>query len=465
LTVINPVDGTVVTKDVQVAGPADVDAAVAAARAAFKGPWKNFSGAERAKCMMRFADLIEANIKQLARLETVAMGQPTLVGKTFIGLCPPGWRYYAGFADKIGGEMFPEDGDGLYKLIRYEPLGVCAGISAWNGTQVFVYWKIAPALAAGNTCIFKTSEKSPLGALALGRMVIDAGFPPGVVNFISGGRDTGHLLASHMDIDKISFTGSAAAGRKVQEAAAKSNLKRVTLELGGKSPRLVFDDADLETAVVQASQGFLLNSGQICAASSRTFVQEGIAGKFTEALKAHFEALSGAMGDPMSESTYLGPLADQAQFDRVMDFLEAGKHDAKTLTGGGRHGNKGYYIEPTIFVDPATNSKIYTDEVFGPVLVLKTFKTEEEAIELANGTRYGLAAYLHTKDLTRALRVSAELEAGSVYVNSDFAVTVNTPFGGYKESGNGGRESGRAGLMAYLQEKSVLIRMNNPSKG
>lgn len=306
-------------------------------------------------------------------------------------------------------------------------------------------------------CIFKTSEKSPLGALALGQMVIEAGFPPGVINFISGGRETGQLLASHMGIDKISFTGSGAAGRKVQEAAAKSNLKRVTLELGGKSPCVIFDDADFEVAVTQASQGFLVNSGQVCAASSRTYVQEGIAERFTQALKDRFEAFVGAMGDPSNDSTFLGPLADRAQFDRVMNFLEIGKQDSKLLTGGGRHGEKGNFIEPTIFVEPVASSRIYTEEIFGPVLVLKTFKTEEEALELANKTSYGLAAYLHTADLTRALRVSAAMQAGTVYVNCEFGVTPNTPFGGWKESGNGSRESGKAGLTAYLQEKSVLI--------
>lgn len=278
-----------------------------------------------------------------------------------------------------------------------------------------------------------------------------------MINFISGGRDTGHLLAAHMDINKISFTGSAAAGRKVQEAAAKSNLKHVTLELGGKSPCLVFDDANFEAAATHASQGFLLNSGQVCAASSRTFVQEGIATKFCEALKDRFEALHHAIGDPRHESTYLGPLADHAQFDRVMSFLEDGKKDANVLTGGGRYGDKGNFIEPTIFMNPSVTSRIYTDEIFGPVLVVKTFKTEDEAVEMANDTSYGLAAYLHTNDVTRALRVSSALAAGSVYVNCGFGVTPNTPFGGWKQSGNGGRESGRAGLMSYLQAKSVII--------
>lgn len=232
----------------------------------------------------------------------------------------------------------------------------------------------------------------------------------------------------------------------------------MTLELGGKSPSLIFNDADMETALTQASQGFLVNSGQVCAAASRTFVQEGIAPQFVEALKDKFEYFLHAMGDPLAPNTFLGPLADRIQFDRVMAFLEEGKKDAHVLTGGGRHGNKGNFIEPTIFLDPPTESKIYTDEIFGPVLVVKTFKTEAEVVELANDTSYGPAAYLYTSDITRALRVSANLEAGSVFINGPFMPTINTPFGGLKQSGNGGRESGKHGLMSYLEPKSILIK-------
>ncbi|KAK5188473.1 hypothetical protein LTR47_010820 [Exophiala xenobiotica] len=438
ITVKNPIDDSVVTSEVQVAGPADVDAAVAAARAAFQsGPWKSFTGAQRAACMNKLADLIEANLDGLCRLESIAMGQPIVVGKTFTSFSISQWRYYAGFSDKIGGEMFPEDGDGTYKLVRYEPLGILIN-----------FFKI----------IFKSSEKSPLGVLAMGKLVVEAGFPPGVINFISGGGETGHLLANHMDIDKISFTGSVQSGRKVQQAATNSNLKRVTLELGGKSPSLIFNDADMEMALTPASQGFLVNSGQVCAAASRTFVQEGIAPKFIEALKDKFEYFVHAMGDPLAPNTFLGPLADRIQLDRVMTFLEEGKKDAQVLTGGGRHGNKGNFIEPTIFLDPPKESKIYTDEIFGPVLVVKTFKTEAEVVKLANDTSYGLAAYLYTSDITRALRVSANLEAGSVFINGPFMPTINTPFGGLKQSGNGGRESGKHGLMSYLEPKSILIK-------
>jgi aldehyde dehydrogenase (NAD+) len=258
----------------------------------------------------------------------------------------------------------------------------------------FVFAQIAPAVAAGNTYIFKSSEKSPLGALALGELVKEAGFPPGVINFVTGAGKVGSLLASHMDIAKIAFTGSAATGRLVQIAAAKSNLKHCTLELGGKSPAIIFDDADVDNAVRYNSQGFLLNSGQICAAGSRVLVQEGIAPKIIEAIKQAFAQLDGAMGDAASEQTYLGPLADKQQFDRVMSFLEEGKKEGagmEVLTGGNRKGDKGMFVEPTIILNPDLKSKIYTDEIFGPVLTIKTFKTEDEAIEMANNTSYGLS--------------------------------------------------------------------------
>jgi len=252
-------------------------------------------------------------------------------------------------------------------------------------------------VAAGNTYIFKSSEKSPLGVLALGELVKEAGFPPGVINFVTGGGKVGSLLASHMDIAKIAFTGSAATGRLVQIAAAKSNLKHCTLELGGKSPAIIFDDADIDNAIKYNSQGFLLNSGQICAAASRMLVQEGIAPKIIEAIKQAFAKLDGVMGDAASEQTYLGPLADKAQFDRVMGFLEEGKKEGagmEVLTGGNRKGDKGMFVEPTVILNPDSKSKIYTDEIFGPVLTIKTFKTEDEAIEMANNTSYGLSGEL-----------------------------------------------------------------------
>ena len=285
-----------------------------------------------------------------------------------------------------------------------------------------------------------------------------------MINFVSGGGKTGALLASHMKIAKISFTGSIASGRQVQQAATKSNLKRCTLELGGKSPALVFNDADLENAVLQNSQNFLLNSGQICVATSRTLIQEGIAPKFIEALKAKFGDFSHAMGDTMKPETFLGPLADKKQFDSVMAFLEQGRKDGvEVISGGGRKGDKGNFVEPTLLLNPSATSTVYTQEIFGPVLAIKTFKTEEEGIEMANDTTYGLGAALYTSDVTRALRVSAKLEAGTVCVNSAFSLNVNMPFGGLKMSGTG-REVGKAGLMAYVEAKAIHINMNVPTK-
>lgn len=396
LTLTNPWDESTVATDVHVANSADVDAAVAASVLAVKkGPWKKFTGAQRAACMLKFADLVEQNMDKLARLESLPTGRPIAMIRYFdLPHMVSVYRYYAGWADKIAGKTFPEDA-GNYKIVRYEPVGVCAGIASWNATFLYVGWKIAPALATGCSFIFKASEKSPLGVLGLAPLFAEAGFPAGVVQFVTGGRETGANLAAHMDISKISFTGSVMGGRAVQQAAVKSNMKRVTLELGGKSPAIVFDDAPLEAAVGGVGQGFLANSGQICVAASRVLVQEEIADKFKEAVKAQFEAVAAGMGaNPLELTTTHGPVVDKAQYDRVMGYIDIGKDTAELLTGGGRKGDKGCLIEPTIFVDPKPGSRIWTEEIFGPVMSIKTFKTEEEAIELANETTYGLACKL-----------------------------------------------------------------------
>ncbi|KIW60873.1 hypothetical protein, variant [Exophiala xenobiotica] len=412
--------------------------------------------------MLKYADLVEQHSDKISHLESISMGQPIWLAKAIVGMQVASWRYYAGFTDKIPGETYPENGDGFFKMVNYEPLGVCAGISAWNGTQFSVARKIAPAVAVGNTYIFKSSEKSPLGVLYLGKLFKEAGFPPGVVNLLSGSGRVGALLASHMDIAHITFTGSAAAGRQVQIAAAKSNLKHVVLELGGKSPALIFNDANLDNAVAHNSRGFLLNSGQICMAGSRILVQSGIAPKFIEALKAAFIKLNDLLADPALDSTYLGPLADKAQFERVMSYLEGAKKDGiEVLTGGGRKGDRGRFVEPTILMDPDVTAKVYTEEIFGPVVVIKTFETEKEAIEMANNTSYGLGATVYTNDITRALRVTAELEAGTVTVNSFHRLVPETPFGGKKQSGYG-REGGFEGIKLFLEAKTVQINMTMP---
>ncbi|KAL3418181.1 aldehyde dehydrogenase [Phlyctema vagabunda] len=459
----NPFDESVVTDQVSSANAKDIDNAVAAALAAFRtGPWANFSGSDRSKCLSRLADLVETNVEALAHLESLPSGRP-ISGIIHFDLkhMVEVFRYYAGWANKIKGRSYVED-NGFYKIVRYEPIGVCAGIASWNSTFMYVGWKIAPALAAGNTFIFKASEKSPLGALALGPLFAEAGFPPGVVQFVTGAGVTGSHLAAHPKIRKISFTGSANVGRKIQDAASKSNLKRVTLELGGKSPAIVFADAPMEVAIGGVGGGFLANSGQICVAASRVLVEEKIAKSFCQSLVKVFEAASAGMGaDPLKPETMHGPVVDQVQFQNILRYIEEGNNSAQLLTGGARIGKKGSFIQPTIFFEPTNGSSIWTEEIFGPVLTVKTFKTEEEAIELANDTKYGLASCVYTTDLARGLRVSSKIEAGGVAINSPFLPELNTPFGGIKESGYG-HELGEDSLLSYMNAKSIHINMNLP---
>lgn len=351
---------------------------------------------------------------------------------------------------------------------------MAAGIASWNATLMYVGWKIAPAIAAGCTFIFKASEKSPLGALAIAPLFAEAGFPPGVVNFVSGARLTGELLASHPHINKISFTGSIAVGKAVQIAATKSNLKRVTLEMGGKSPAIVFNDADLSLAVPSLAV-FLFNSGQVCAASSRLLIQEEIAPQLVETLKGVFGAAKAGLDvNPSDPSASLGPLIDRVQFDKVLNYIAAATKEAEEsaassdttsrpksqlVVGGTRHAPTGFGVDPTIFLNPPLQSKIWTEEIFGPVLSVRTFKDEAEVIALANDTSYGLAATVYTSDVTRALRVSAELESGSVAINGPFMPDVTMPFGGWKQSGLG-RELGEEGVRAYLEVKSVTVNVS-----
>ncbi|TVY81689.1 Aldehyde dehydrogenase [Lachnellula suecica] len=465
LNLVNPYDGSPLPKSIQVAGPEEIDLAVASATAAFKtGPWSTYTGAQRAKCLNKFADLLESHASELATLDAICMGGPVGISMQLTSISTaPVFRYYAGWADKIEGESFGAD-DGTYKIVRHEPLGVCTGMASWNAPLVYIGWKIAPALAAGNTYIYKASEKSPLSALALGKLVIEAGFPPGVLQFVSGAAKTGALLASHMKIQKISFTGSAFVGKIIQKLASDSNMKKVTLELGGKSPALVFADADIPNAVGSTADGFLFNSGEVCVATSRLYVQESIAPAFIDAVKARFQAATENLGaNPQEATTTHGPMADEAHFNRVMSYIELGKKSAQTLIGGSRIGDKGFWIEPTIFLNPAKDSRIAKEEVFGPVLNIVTFKTEEEAIELANDTNTGLSAALYTSDLNRALRVSAKIEAGNVSINAPHFPSHQVPFGGFKESGDG-KELGKYGLQSFLQTKSILINMKLPAK-
>jgi len=375
-----------------------------------------------------------------------------------IALCIKTLRYYSGWADKVTGDTLSPEGDTFGMTVR-EPVGVCAQIVPWNFPLLMVMWKIAPALAAGCTCVVKTSEKTPLTALQFAKLIVEVGFPAGVVNILSGyGPTAGKPLALHMDVTKVAFTGSTKVGRLIQQYAAESNLKKVSLELGGKSPLIVCDDADLDQAVNAAHIGLFLNHGQCCCASSRLFVQEGIHDEFIAKVVEKSKAINVSHGfDPTADQ---GPQVDKIQFDKIMGLIETGKaQGAKVATGGGRHGDKGYFVQPTIFTDVTDDMTIAKEEIFGPVLSCFKFKTVDEAIERANNTSYGLAAGVCSRDIGQAMRIAKSLEAGTVWVNSYNNFDHVMPFGGYKESGTG-RDKGWEGMENYLETKSIMFPLD-----
>lgn len=458
LELFNPKDNSLVANDVDVAGAEDVDAAIAAAEKAFPA-WKKLSAKARRDIMYKFAALIEEHEVALAELSRITLGAPYgSFGKFETLLCAEAFRYNAGWIDKFAGESFPQE-DGFLKIVRNEPLGVTAGIVPWNGPLGTAGLKAAPALATGNCFILKPSEKTPFASLALGPLIIEAGFPPGVFQVLSGDGVTGSLISSHMRIRKVSFTGSIATGKRIQEAAARSNLKRVTLELGGKSPAVVFDDADLQNAITWTANALTANTGQVCFAATRVYVQEGIYDKFVEGYKKALLEKAKTIGDPDAESTVMGPLIDKAQFDRVTGFIERGKSGQGTLlTGGSRVGDTGFFIQPTVFTNVEAEAEIITEEIFGPVSVLNSFKTEEEILEKSNNTNFGLMAGVFTQDVNKALRVASEFDSGMVGINCVSLMMLSTPFGGTKESGLG-RECGRAALRAFTDQKTIMINM------
>ncbi len=343
--------------------------------------------------------------------------------------------------------------------MRQEPLGVCAAINPFNAPVSSLFLKVAPALATGNVIIIKPSEKTPLGSLAIAPLFEQAGFPKGCVQVVTGKGDTGNILASHLRIRKISFTGSMAVGKKVQVAAAQSNLKRVTLELGGKSPAVVFDDCNLNNAVTWTVNAILARSGQVCVAASRIYVQKSISKAFIDKYVEKMKAAAADLGDPQDMSVKLGPLVDAGQFERVKTMIERGRKEADLLVGGAQRGQVGCYIEPTVFLNPEPHAEIYKNEIFGPVSVIKTFETEEEVLRMANDTEFGLMSGVFTSDITRALRISALLESGVVGVNCISYMNTQAPFGGKKGSGYG-REFGEYALRAYTEPKTILINMN-----
>lgn len=437
----------------------DVDIAVAAARKAFEGDWRKVTPGDRGKLLCKLADLFEANIETLGAIEALDNGKSLTMAKGDVGLAAGCLRYYGGWADKIEGKVVDTTPD-TFNYIKKEPIGVCGQIIPWNFPILMWSWKIGPAVACGNTVVLKTAEQTPLSGLYAAKLIKEAGFPPGVVNIISGfGKTAGAAISSHMDVDKVAFTGSTVVGRQIMKAAAGSNLKKVTLELGGKSPNIVFDDADIDNAISWVNFGIFFNHGQCCCAGSRVYVQEGIYDKFVQRFKER--AAKNVVGDPFAADTFQGPQVSQLQFDRIMGYIQSGKEQGATVeTGGKRKGDKGYFIEPTIFSNVTEDMKIVQEEIFGPVCSISKFKTKEEAIRVGNSTTYGLAAAVHTSNLNTAIEVSNALKAGTVWVNTYNTLHHQLPFGGYKESGIG-RELGEAALDNYCQTKTVSIRLGD----
>jgi len=455
--VINPATEKVICQ-VQEATEKDVDIAVKAARAAFEGDeWSKMLTSDRGKLMTKLADLIDENIELLAHVESLDNGKSLQFARIDVKNASGCLRYYGGYADKIHGKVI-DTGHGTLNYTRHEPVGVCGQIIPWNFPMLMWSWKLGPALATGNTVVLKSAEQTPLSALVAAQLIQKAGFPKGVVNVISGfGKVAGAAISSHMDIDKVAFTGSTVVGRTIMKAAANSNLKKVTLELGGKSPNIVFDDAIIDKAVEWATLGIFINHGQCCCAGSRIYVQEGIYDKFVEKFKERITKIE--VGDPFGASTFQGPQVSQLQFDRIMNYIDEGKKaGAKVEIGGKRHGDVGYFIEPTIFSNVKESMKIMQEEIFGPVASIAKFKDVDEIIKVANGTSYGLAAAVHTTNLNTALDVTNRLKAGTCWVNTYNMLSYQLPFGGYKESGLG-RELGKEALANYTEIKTVQINL------
>jgi len=454
---VNPATGEEICQ-VAEADAADVEIAVRAARAAFNGPWRRMAAAERGVLLNRLADLIEKHSDELAQLESLDNGKPVAVARAAdLPLTIACFRYYAGWADKVQGKTIPISGD-YFCYTKLEPVGVVGQIIPWNFPLLMQAWKLAPALATGNTVVMKPAEQTPLTALRVGELIVEAGFPEGVVNLLPGyGPTAGAAIANHMDVDKVAFTGSTEVGHLIMEAAAKSNLKRVTLELGGKSPNIVFADADMDAAIEGSHFALFFNQGQCCCAGSRVFVEEKAYDQFVE--RSAQRARKRTVGDPFDTNTEQGPQVDQTQFDKVMGYIDSGKRQgAKLVCGGGRVGERGYFIEPTVFSDVQDNMTIAQEEIFGPVQSIIKFRSIEEVVERANNTMYGLAAGVWTRDIGKAHAIANSVRAGTVWINCYDVFDAAAPFGGFKQSGIG-RELGEYGLQQYTEVKTVTVKL------
>ncbi len=444
-------------------GPDDVERAVQAAWQAFRGPWRSMTASARGAILRRFADLVAENADRLGELETRDNGKLITEMRGQLRYIPQWFHYFGGLADKIEGRVIPIDKAGVFNFTREEPLGVIAAITPWNSPLMLATWKLAPALAAGNTVVWKPSEYSSVSAFAFGELFEKAGFPPGVVNIVTGyGSEIGEALVTHPRIAKVAFTGGDATGQHVYELAARG-IKPVTLELGGKSANIVFDDANLDNAIKGAVSGIFAATGQTCIAGSRLLVQRPVHDRFMEGLLAL--ARTARMGDPLEETTQVGPITTRPQYKKVLDYIQIAKDEGAACVLGGQAASRpecgeGWFVEPTIFTGVTPQMRIAQEEVFGPVLSVIPFDTEDEAVAIANDTLYGLAAGVWTSSIKRALTMSERLEAGTVWVNTYRAVSYMSPFGGYKRSGIG-RESGLGAIHEYLQTKSVWIDTND----
>lgn len=436
---------------------ADIDRAVAAARRRYESDeWQSLTATERGELLYALADEIEENTEQLTRAETLGNGKLLRAMRSQVEALPGWYRYYAGLADKVTGDTIASDKSRMFTFTLREPYGVVGVITPWNSPLMLATYKLAPALAAGNTAVLKPSEITPVSAILLAELALDAGVPPGALNVVTGAGEPGSALANHDDVDKIAFTGGTETGRKVG-AAAGENIVPATLELGGKSANIVFPDADLDNAVTGAVKGIFAATGQTCIAGSRLFLHESIHDEVVDRLVTRAEEL--VLGNPLDEETEMGPIAFEGQFETVSEYVRIGRDEGATLVTGGepRDDLSGdLFYPPTIFTDVTNDMQIAQEEIFGPVLCVLSFEDEAEVIGKANDTEYGLAAGVWTENVRRAIRVSAELEAGVVWVNAYRESSFTTPSGGYKKSGLG-IEKGKDAIEEYLQSKSVWI--------